>query len=706
MDRILRVLLCAVVAAAASQALPVWADPPDRVGRISLLSGDVEFRNVEERDGEDAAVNWPVTSGNVLATGRLARAEVRIGSTAVRLEEGTELEFSRLDDDSLRLRLTKGTVAVRVKNSQRAADFELTTPQGRLLLQEPGRYRFESDLVDDTTSVAAFQGSARFEGPNSAITVNSGQRLEVYGVDEQRLQTMAAEADAFDDWSLARDRRDQSARTLRFVSNEMTGYEDLDDYGDWRDSPEYGAVWYPRSLPAGWAPYRWGRWAWVEPWGWTWVDDMPWGFAPFHYGRWALVGNTWAWVPGRAATQPVYAPALVAWVGQPGWRVSFNLGSVSAVGWFPLAPREVYYPAYPCSTRYVRNVNVAHVTNVVQITETRPADMTRVKYVHRSAPQAVTVVATDAVARGRSVRKEMVAVKDVRSLAALPVAITAPAVAPVPRAPRPARARAARGETPLAAPIGVRGNERHDGEVRHRLRREDAGQSAQGAERDTERPRDRSAVTGPARQLDSVRDAPREARGRHMPRTESRKAMPGELDVVQEQPTPRDAAAQSDRAAAGDRRFPATSPAEAQQLREHGMRRDAARAPEPPAVRASPMPPVRSEPADRQRDDSQARPERRRPQQDSTPSAAPIPRPQPVPPVMPQQPAAAPEKSPRGTESVPAQERGRRHEGQRGMGGMGGMGGREAHAPGEAGKHREPGDRRPRPEPPPGAARM
>src|SRR5439155_1303456 len=81
-----------------------------------------------------------------------------------------------------------------------------------------------------------------------------------------------------------RDRRWDDARSARYVSRDVIGYEDLDDNGDWRDTPEYGAVWVPRRVVAGWAPYRYGHWAWVEPWGWTWIDDAPWGFAPFHYG--------------------------------------------------------------------------------------------------------------------------------------------------------------------------------------------------------------------------------------------------------------------------------------------------------------------------------------------------------------------------------------------------------------------------------------
>ena len=68
-------------------------------------------------------------------------------------------------------------------------------------------------------------------------------------------------------------------------------------YGVMVRQPEYGQVWYPQVAP-DWVPYREGSWAYVAPWGWTWVDSEPWGFAPFHYGRWADIGGRWGWVPG------------------------------------------------------------------------------------------------------------------------------------------------------------------------------------------------------------------------------------------------------------------------------------------------------------------------------------------------------------------------------------------------------------------------
>ena len=79
-----------------------------------------------------------------------------------------------------------------------------------------------------------------------------------------------------------------------------------------------------------WAPYSHGHWGWVQPWGWTWVDDAPWGFAPFHYGRWVYVRDRWCWTPGACVARPVYAPALVAWVGgdrAATWRSAIGGGA-------------------------------------------------------------------------------------------------------------------------------------------------------------------------------------------------------------------------------------------------------------------------------------------------------------------------------------------------------------------------------------------
>jgi hypothetical protein len=99
------------------------------------------------------------------------------------------------------------------------------------------------------------------------------------------------------------------------------------------------------------------------------VDDAPWGFAPSHYGRWVNVSNRWGWIPGPRNVRPVYAPALVAFVGGSGWSVSISLGGGSPIGWFPLGPREVYVPSYQASRDYFNRVNVTNtVINNTTIT--------------------------------------------------------------------------------------------------------------------------------------------------------------------------------------------------------------------------------------------------------------------------------------------------------------------------------------------------
>ena len=273
------------------------ADPPARVGRLSLIEGDVTFHDTATREAAPATLNWPVTSGAALSTAPDARAEVRIGSTAIRLDGATALEFVQLDDQSIRLRVEYGAVAVRVRSREVADELVLETRDARVSLSEAGSYRIEAGRAPDTTAVTAFQGAAHVDADGVAVAVKPGRRAEVGS--GGRARVVEASADAFDAWTLSRDRADEVAQTTRYVSPETTGYESLDAHGDWREATGYGPVWYPRGVPAGWAPYRAGRWAWIEPWGWTWIDEAPWGFAPFHYGRWALIGGVLGLGPGH-----------------------------------------------------------------------------------------------------------------------------------------------------------------------------------------------------------------------------------------------------------------------------------------------------------------------------------------------------------------------------------------------------------------------
>jgi hypothetical protein len=334
------------------------ADPPARVGRVSLAQGQVSISGEAGDEATAALVNWPVTSHNELTTGRDGRAEVRIGSTSVRLDADTSLEVSELDDDSVRLFVNYGSVNVSVRNAEVLRGFELATPQGRVRMQEPGRMRVDVERVQGTSAVKVFDGVARVDGGGSSLTVRAGKLAEIEGAD---VRTGLAVRDSFDDWAWQRDQLDERVTSSRYVTTEMTGYEDLDRNGAWRDDSEYGPLWLPRSVPPGWAPYRDGRWSWIAPWGWTWVDNAPWGYAPFHYGRWVYVNQRWCWAPGRHVGRPVWAPALVGWVGGGGWNATFaSRGArhaVPAQGWYPLAPRDAYVPAYRLSQEHLSHIN-------------------------------------------------------------------------------------------------------------------------------------------------------------------------------------------------------------------------------------------------------------------------------------------------------------------------------------------------------------
>jgi hypothetical protein len=341
-----------LLALAALTNLALADDPPARVGRVSLAQGQVSISMPGEA-ASTALVNWPVTSNNTISTAPGARSELRVGSTAVRIDGDSALEVVRLDDDELHLRLHYGSASIRVANGELAAGFELSTPDARVLLQGPGRVRVDAGRTPDTSTVNVFEGVAIVEGGGERLTVRAGRSAEMQGND---LRTMQALPDAFDEWAATRDREADAVRATRYVTSEMTGYEDLDRHGSWREDSEYGALWLP-NVASTWVPYRDGRWTWIAPWGWTWVDDAPWGYAPFHYGRWVHVHNRWAWAPGRIERDPVWAPALVGWVGGAGWHLNFHSRPSIAQGWYPLSPHEHFVPGYRLSDEHLRRLN-------------------------------------------------------------------------------------------------------------------------------------------------------------------------------------------------------------------------------------------------------------------------------------------------------------------------------------------------------------
>jgi hypothetical protein len=365
----------------ASSATAADADPPARIGRLNESSGPVSFASDEAPDNwSEAVLNRPLTSGDRLWADRGARGELHVGSTAVRFASLTQLDVLHLDDETIQLGLRQGLLNIRVREIEYDERMEVVTPAGAAVLREPGSYRISADPATGLTHVSVNFGRAEVMTASQSFVIPPDQ-VAVVPAGGQIAFTVMEQPDEFDRWSAERDRREDGIVSTRYVSSYMTGHEDLDRYGSWRTVPEYGAVWVPTRLAPGWAPYRYGRWAWVSPWGWTWIDDTPWGFAPFHYGRWVWLHDYWAWAPGRLVRRPVYAPALVAFVG--GLHGSLSVGHGPAVGWFPLGWREPFHPWYRASHTHVRNVNVPHVAHVSRVDTV---------HAHRHRPHAVTIL--------------------------------------------------------------------------------------------------------------------------------------------------------------------------------------------------------------------------------------------------------------------------------------------------------------------------
>jgi hypothetical protein len=384
-------------------------DPPSRVARLAYLHGPVSYAPAGVDDWAQASLNRPVVRGDRIWTEPGARDELQLGNAAIRMDGAALLSVLNLDDRAMQVQLSQGTVNIRVRPGRSAGVIEVDTPNLALTIQQPGHYRVSVDPSGQTTLVRVADGQAQVYGPANSYLVGPNQAYRFAGNDLRDMQFADANRrDAFDRWSAERDRRAERSVAARYVSPALVGYEDLDDYGSWRRVEGYGPVWTPRRVAPDWAPYRDGHWAWVAPWGWTWVDDAPWGFAVSHYGRWANFGGSWGWVPGPAAAQPVYAPALVVFVGA---LASPRRDYGPSVAWFPLAPREVYRPPYPASQRYVTNINVTNtVINQVQVTNVyNTPPNAGDNYQNRRIAGATTAVPANVFARAQPVRRSAMA---------------------------------------------------------------------------------------------------------------------------------------------------------------------------------------------------------------------------------------------------------------------------------------------------------
>ena len=435
------------------QAAPA-ADPPTRVARLAYLNGDVSFVPAGENDWVEAQLNRPLITGDKLWTDRGSRAELNLGEASLRIDQNTSFDFLNLDDNVAQVELTQGSLNLHVRRLYDNQTYEIDTPTLAFVVNRVGDFRIDVLPNGQSTVVTVQQGAGDAYGEGGArFRIEEGQSVTFNDAQLQDYESAEVpRPDDFDTFAQQRDHRWDNAGARRYVSEEVIGYEDLDDNGEWSDVPEYGNVWYPTTVAVGWAPYHHGHWGWVGAYGWTWIDDAPWGFAPFHYGRWAYIGNRWGWCPGPRAERAVYAPALVAFVGG-GVSVGISTGPV---GWFPLGPRDVYFPSYRVSERYFSRVNISNARGFTSVSinnyyggyRSGHIDYEHISYGNRNVAGAITAVPRETFVSARPVAREAIAVN--RETFANGRVSAVAAVAPT-RASLVATSQAARAAPPAAA---------------------------------------------------------------------------------------------------------------------------------------------------------------------------------------------------------------------------------------------------------------
>jgi hypothetical protein len=400
-----------------------FADPPSRAVRLKYMSGEVSMQPGGVNDWVAAVLNRPLTTADRVWTDKDARAELSLGSGSVRMNSETSMTFTNVSDEIVQVELDQGTLNLHIRKLFDGETYEIDTPNLAFTILKAGDYRFDVDPNADTTYVTVWKGEGEANGQANGVKIRSGEQASFAdGTSLQHQTYNAPDRDGFDDWCKVRTDREDHSESFRYVSADVIGAEDLDEYGTWQPAGTYGTVWVPRVAP-GWAPYRYGHWVWVEPWGWTWVDDAPWGFAPCHYGRWVYYRGFWGWSPGPImVARPVYAPALVAWVGGPHVGVSITVGGGPGVGWFPLGWGEPYVPAYHVSRNYFQQVNVTNtrITNITNVTNVyynnttvvNNTNVTNVRYANQRVPGALTAVPNRVMTNSEPVGRNTIAVNE------------------------------------------------------------------------------------------------------------------------------------------------------------------------------------------------------------------------------------------------------------------------------------------------------
>ena len=145
-------------------------DPPGRVARISVIQGNVSLEPNGVETFSQAEINYPLTSGDRVYADNSSFGELQTAGLAVRLGNGADVTLSSLTDNVAQFGLAQGSIRVRTRSlasfDGQPATVEVDTPNGAILVDQPGDIRVDSYPQDDTTVVTVSSGAVDVTGQN------------------------------------------------------------------------------------------------------------------------------------------------------------------------------------------------------------------------------------------------------------------------------------------------------------------------------------------------------------------------------------------------------------------------------------------------------------------------------------------------------------------------------------------------------------
>ena len=183
------------------------------------MEGSVSFQPAGEQDWVGAVNNRPMTTGDKLWADKGSRAEMQLGSAAIRLSENTGISFLNLDDHTVQMQLSSGAVNIRVRDLDRNDVFEIDTPNLAFTIMQPGNYRMEASEDGSNTIVTVKEGEGEATGNGQTYTIHAGQRTTFSGTDSLNADMeQIGQPDQFDNWAYERDHRHETSRSAQYVS--------------------------------------------------------------------------------------------------------------------------------------------------------------------------------------------------------------------------------------------------------------------------------------------------------------------------------------------------------------------------------------------------------------------------------------------------------------------------------------------------------